>query len=250
MFLATPNVQPSRNHLGDELCRRYPRLEYLVPALLCAVLLAQLILSSGQLSHTADEATHLYAGYRYLKCGDLSVSPEHPPLAKVVDSVPLLAMNVAVDCTPFKGNELQQAFAGVNWLYSQNWPVVLERARATACVFAIGLSLLVWIGARRMFGFATAVVATLLLVFEPNVLAYGPLVLTDVPVTCLMLLAVLGFYFWIQRWRTWYLLLTAVATGLTLLTKHSGLAVVPVLCALALWDGLQQSEGGRSKCDP
>jgi Dolichyl-phosphate-mannose-protein mannosyltransferase len=224
------------------------RLEWLIPAALCALLWGQLFFSSRQLSQTADEATHLYSGYRYLKCGDLTVSPEHPPLAKVIAAAPLLAMNFAVNCAPFQGNNVQQAFASLNWLYSQNWPVALARARIAISVFAVGLCLLVWIVARRMFGLATAVVAGLLLVFEPNLLAYGPLVMTDVPVTCMLLFAVFGFYLWITRRKVSFLLLTALATGLTLLTKHSGAVVLPILAALAVTDVLHQS-GGQTGSD-
>ena len=46
---------------------------------------------------------------------------------------------------------------------------------------------------------STAIVASLLLIFEPNVLAYGSLVMTDVPVTCMLLFAVLGFYLWVRQ---------------------------------------------------
>ena len=77
-------------------------------------MLGQLLFSVRQLSQTADEATHLYSGYRYLKCGDLTVSPEHPPLAKVIAAAPLLPMNFAVNCAPVRGSDLQQAFASLN----------------------------------------------------------------------------------------------------------------------------------------
>jgi hypothetical protein len=207
----------------------------------------QLFFAGRQLSQTADEATHLYSGYRYLKRGDLTVSPEHPPLAKVVAAAPLLAMNFAVDCTPIQGDDVQQAAAGLKWFYSQNWPAALTRARMAVSVFSVALCLLVWIAARRMFGLATAIVAGLLLIFEPNVLAYGSLVMTDVPVTCMMLFAVLGFYLWVQHRTAPFLLLTALATGLTLLAKHSGVVVIPILAVLAVTDALAQAAGARAK---
>jgi hypothetical protein len=217
---------------------KYPRLEWLLPVLFCAVMLAQLILSSRHLSQTADEATHLYAGYRYLKCADLTVSPEHPPFAKIIAALPLLAMNVSVDCVPFKGDALHQALTSSNWFYAQDWPVVLARARAATAMFCVGLCLFVWIGARRMFGFNTAVVASLLLVFEPNVLAYGSLVMTDIPVACLMVLAVLGFYFFVKYRTVPFLALTVIATGLALVTKHSGVILLPILATLAIADAI------------
>ncbi len=236
--------------LGDQAnqaLQKYPWLEWLIPAVLCAAMLGQLPISVRQLSQTADEATHLYAGYRYLKCGDLTVSPEHPPLAKVIAAAPLLAMNFAVNCAPDRGNDLQQAFAGLTWLYSQNWPAALANARMAVSVFAVGLCLLVWITARRMFGVTTAVVAGLLLIFEPNVLAYGSLVMTDVPVTCMLLFAVLGFYLWVRHRTILFFLLTALAAGLTLLTKDSGVVVVPILGALAITDALTEPRGDQPR---
>jgi len=219
----------------------------MIPAALCAVMLGQLLLSVRQLSQTCDEPTHLYAGYRYLKCGDLTVSPEHPPLARIVAAAPLLPMNFAVNCAPFRGGDVGQAGLALNWLHSQNWPVALARARIAVSVFAMGLCLLVWITARRMFGLTTAIVASLLLIFEPNVLAYGSLVMTDVPVTCMLLFAVFAFYLWARHRTGLFLLLTALATGLTLLAKHSGAVVVPILGVLAITDALAQPNGDRPK---
>lgn len=233
--------------LKTNLPQNYRRLEWLMPTLLCAVMLGLVLLTSSQLSQTADEATHLYSGYRYLKCGDFTVSPEHPPLAKIVAAAPLLPMNLAVDCAPFQGDAEHQAFASLNWLYTQNWPAALARARAAAAVFAVGLCLLVWITARRMFDFATATAASLLLVFEPNVLAFGSLVLTDVPVACMLLFAVLGFYLWTKHRSIPFFLLTVLATGLTLLAKQSGVAVVPILGVLAVTDALTQANGLKTK---
>ena len=226
--------------------RRHPWLEWLIPAALCAVMFGQLLLSDRQLSQTADEATHLYSGYRYLKCGALDFSLEHPPLARIIAAAPLLPMNSAADCTPFEGNDVQQAAVGLIWFYSGNWPEALARARMAVFVFAVGLCLLVWMTARRMFGLTTAIVASLLLIFEPNVLAFGGLVMTDVPVTCLLLFAVFGFYLWAGNRTAPFLLLTGLATGLTLLAKHSGVVVLPILCVLAVVDAFIQHAGQRS----
>ncbi len=222
-----------------------PRAEWLILALLCVVLLGQLFLSARQLSQTADEPTHLYAGYRYLKCGDLTVSPEHPPLAKIVAAAALLPMNLTVDCAPFKGGEIQQVLTAQAWLYNQNWRPALDRARIAVSVFALGLCLIGWMAARRMFDFATAIAATVLLIFEPNILAYCALVMTDIAVTCMLLLAVFAFYLWVKSRTVPFLLLTALATGLALLAKHSGVVLVPILCVLAVADALIRRTSAR-----
>jgi hypothetical protein len=229
--------------VGQSRTALAPRAEWLILALLCTVLLGQLFLSARRLSQTADEPTHLYAGYRFLKCSDSTVSPEHPPLAKIVAAAPLLAMNLAVDCSPFRGGEIQQVLAAQAWLYNQNWRPALDRARIAVSIFALGLCLLVWIAARQMFDLATAITATVLLIFEPNILAYGSLIMTDLAVTCMFLFSVFSYYLWTRNRTVTFLLLTGVATGLALLSKHSAVVVIPILCVLSAADALIERAG-------
>jgi 4-amino-4-deoxy-L-arabinose transferase-like glycosyltransferase len=216
--------------------RKNPRMEWLILLALCAVMLGQLLLSVRQLSQTTDEATHLYSGYRYLKCGDLTFSPEHPPLAKIIAAAPLVSMNPHVDCSPFHGNDVDQWKTSFVWLYSNNWRSELFRARLAISIFSIILCVLVWVVARCMFGIGAAIVATLLLIFEPNILAYGGLVLTDIPVTAMLLFGMFGFYLWTRRPCVPLLALAGMAVGLTLLAKNSGLVIIPVLIFLAVAD--------------
>jgi len=207
--------------------------EWLIPTFLCALLFGELFFCSRQLSQTSDEATHLYSGYRYLKCGDLTLSPEHPPLVKVVAAAPLLLMKPRVDCTPFQGDDVVQAFTALRWFYSQNWRSKLFWARTAVSIFAVGLCLLVWGASRRMFGFAVATAATVLTAFEPNVLASGALVMTDLAPATMMLCAVFIYYLWTRRPSGFSLLLTGLAVGLTLLSKTSGVVVIPIILVLA-----------------
>ena len=208
-------------------------LEWLIPTFFCAVIFGQLFLCSRQLSQTADEATHLYSGYRYLKCGDLTISPEHPPLAKIVAAAPLLLMDPQVDCSPSQGDNVTQAFASLQWFYSHNWKSELLWARMAVSAFTVGLCILVWAAARRMFGLGVAIMATTLVVFEPNLLASGALIMTDMAVTTTMLFAVLAYYLWARRPCAPLLLLAGLAMGLTLLSKGSGVVVIPIIIALA-----------------
>ena len=226
----------------------YRSIKWLLPVLFGVVMLVQLTLCGRRLSQSADEATHLYAGYRYLKCSDVTISPEHPPFAKALAAAPLVAMKFAVDCAPAAhGDALHQAFESLNWLYTQDWPRALARGREAISLFGVGLCALVWLSASRMFGFRTAILANLLLIFEPNVLGYAALVLTDVPVTCMLFLSVFAFYLWTQRRSLALLVLTSVAVGLTLLTKQSGVAIVPILGTLTVTDALLATKESRCR---
>ncbi len=44
---------------------------------------------------TSDETFQLLAGYSYLKWGDCKINPEHPPFAKLLAALPLLALRLA-----------------------------------------------------------------------------------------------------------------------------------------------------------
>ena len=44
---------------------------------------------------TSDETFQLFAGYSYLKWGDYRINPEHPPFAKLLAALPLLALRLA-----------------------------------------------------------------------------------------------------------------------------------------------------------
>ena len=66
------------------LFEKHPWTEWLIPSAFCLILLAQMLCSVQQMSQQGDEAIHLYAGYRLLKCGDYVFGREHPPLAKTL----------------------------------------------------------------------------------------------------------------------------------------------------------------------
>jgi 4-amino-4-deoxy-L-arabinose transferase-like glycosyltransferase len=214
--------------------RKHPWLEWLIPVALCLILLAQTLFSVQQMSQHGDEATHLYAGYRALKCGDYTFGREHPPLAKMLAATPLLWSNLPVDCSQrtVGADEEEEA---THWLYSRDdWWRLLMKARVAASLAAVALCLGVWITARRMFGRTVAVVSTTAVVFEPNILAHGALLLNNVLLSALFLLTVFGFYLWTGQRSGPFAVGTGFLMGLALLTKHSAVLLIPVLILLAV----------------
>ncbi len=216
------------------LLEKHPWTEWLIPSAFCLILLAQMLLSVQQMSQTADEAIHLYAGYRVLKCGDYVFGREHPPLAKMLVAVPLLASNPKMDCAQSDPGVEEEGRA-TDWLYSQNaWWHLLMEARCASSLFAVALCLGVWIAARRMFGRAVAVLSTAILVFEPNILGHGALLLDNVLLSALFLFTVFSFYLWTRQRSLLLLVLSGIFTGMALLTKHSAILLIPILCLLAV----------------
>ena len=220
-----------------------PRLTRVLVVALLAILATLLFTSVRQESQVFDEATHLFAGFEYWKHGDFGRNPEHPPLAKLVASAPVLNMGlkepVPVLVPFFKA---QDFINGAQLLYGGDADAILMRARMAVALFSLLLALIVFFAAREMFGDLAAVFALGLFVFEPVLLANGALVTTDVPLACMFFASVYGFYRYVKRPSLARLGLCALATALAVVTKHSGILVLPTLCLLALVEVINVSE--------
>jgi hypothetical protein len=210
-------------------------------SLLLIVLCAELALSAKQQSQTSDEACHILAGYRSWKNYDFGINPEHPPLVKLVAALPLLHLPLQVPTLPrgfFRGVEF---LGGSKFLYSNDADAILFRARMAAALFTVGLALAVFLSAFYVWGIGPALLALALLIFEPNVLAHGALVTTDMGVTFGLFFAVAAYLAYLKRPSVWKLILSGVAAGIALSTKHSGVLVLPILILLALTEWWLQS---------
>jgi hypothetical protein len=60
----------------------------------------EMALSVRQLSQTFDESAHILAGYQYWHERDFAANPEHPPLVKLVATLPLLLMPLKAPALP------------------------------------------------------------------------------------------------------------------------------------------------------
>src|SRR5687767_177850 len=61
--------------------------------LLIASFAFQLSFHATRTSATVDEPVHILAGHRHWECGDFGINPEHPPLLKLLATMPLETRN-------------------------------------------------------------------------------------------------------------------------------------------------------------
>jgi len=214
------------------------------------ILAVELLIPARELSQTPDEANHLLGGVRTWKYGDYGTNPEHPPLAKLVAALPVLGVP-SPPAAPYTQYFKSENFSkGAEFLYTHDADVILWRSRVAISVFTFALALLVLAAGVEMFGAGTGLVALLIFVFEPNLLAHGAMVTTDMAATCCFFAAVYAYYRWRKHPTAWRILVCGIAAGLALGAKHSGLFLMPVLLVLALIDVLATSsvnEAGRSE---
>lgn len=218
--------------------------------LLLALLATELALSARQQSQTFDEACHLFAGYRYWKDFDFGINPEHPPLVKLAAALPILRLPLQTSPVPNDYFKFVGILGGREFLYANDADTLLFRARLSAAGFTLCLALAVFLVTCSMFGVGPAFLALAILIFEPNILAHGALVTTDMGVTCGLFLAVSSFYFYLKKPSAWRLAGAGLATGVCLSSKHSGILVFPILLFLLLGEILSEWVAASREISP
>ncbi len=220
----------------------------LLVVFLLAIFLLQLGLSIRHQSQTFDEGFHLAAGYRYWQCRDFGINSEHPPLVKWIAAAPLWFGHVGPPKAGVCGQEPTTKDhgyeLGFRYLYRQglDGDALLYRARMAVALFALLLAIATFLFARALFGWAAGIVALLLLVFEPTILAHGALVTTDTAVSAFLLASVYALYRYYRQPSFGRLVQTGVLTGLTFASKHSGVLIVPILIGLSLVEVVRQRQ--------
>jgi hypothetical protein len=210
------------------------RREFAGLCVLLIVLGLQLFLSVRRESQTWDEANHIYTGYRTWTHSDYGLNPEHPPLVKLLATIPLLSSQPKPPELLDRNFKEAAFLGGKQFLYQNNAEQILFQTRMFAASLTLLLALLVFIGTKEMFGTAAAFVALTLITFDPNLLAHGALVTTDAGLSCFMFASVYAFYRYVKRPTIWRLIVSGVAVGLVLSVKHTGILVLPILLLLTI----------------
>jgi hypothetical protein len=215
-----------------------PRIAALAVALLVAVFAWQCWTAATRWSMTSDEVVHIPAGYVYWKLGDFTFNAEHPPLAKLLATVPLLFTRPTLPA--LDGNVVA---AGYSFCFRANdTRSILVSPRLVIALLGALLVVVVFLWGRALFGQRAGLLAAFLCAFEPNLTAHASVVTTDVPMTLFFLLSV-AILWAIARRVTWPRVAgfsLAVAAAAT--TKFSAVLLIPILGALAAVVALDRSE--------
>jgi 4-amino-4-deoxy-L-arabinose transferase-like glycosyltransferase len=192
-------------------------------------------------SPTMDEQNHLARGLAFLRTRDPRLSVEHPPLVNGLSALPLLLLDEVRLPTDHPSWQQPGGWYGfaeqLLWVYNQDVSRMIFLARLPIVWLTLSLALLVYCFARRLWpGRGGALLAFYLVLFDPNVLAHGRYITTDVGGALFLLLA---FYL---LWRLWQpgvwcwksLMAAGLAIGLAFGSKLSALAFLPIWAVLAL----------------
>jgi 4-amino-4-deoxy-L-arabinose transferase-like glycosyltransferase len=205
--------------------------------LLLLVLLGELTFSIRQQSLSWDEGDHIFAGYMSWRKADFGINPEHPPLVKALATIPLLPMHLKVPDSKRNRYFKDEAYSdGRDFIFGNGGEAeadrIIFRARMAAASLSLLLGLLVFLAAREMFGDGAALFALALVVFEPNMIAHGAYVTTDMGISCFIFASIYALYRYVKAPSVGRLIVLGLATGLALASKHSGVLLLPFGLAL------------------
>jgi hypothetical protein len=212
--------------------------EILLAALLLGILFSLQVMSARLKSPTYDEQGYIARGYAYVKLGDLHIRIGTPILLNALSALPLLSMRdvrLPTDAPSWQGTDFHPIGTRFMWHVNDNAEQILFMARVPTMMLALLLAVFVYRWARDLFGPWGGLLALVLCVFDPNLIAHGRLATTDLGATALLFIAT--YWAWrLLRRPTWgHLVATGFFFGLAQASKFSALLFGPIFALLFLW---------------
>lgn len=216
------------------------RRRLLAISALCLIHFLLAVTSVRQKSNTYDEIAHLTRGYSYFLTGDFRLGPPHPPLAHYWAALPGLGKNVK-----FPPKLVAEEHLG-DWRQSDMWAIgrqffyyakignaeiidaLLFRGRAMIALWSVGLGLVTYFWARRLFGAGGGLLALALYAFSPTMLAHGRLVTTDLAAALFFISSLAAVWWLLHHLRPLSVLAGALALACLFLSKMSAVIIIPV----------------------
>jgi hypothetical protein len=231
--------EPSRPRSGRAL-------PYLAAAALAAISVFLVRDHTREDALSADEPVHILAGYFQVRAQTAIVNIEHPPLAKALAGLALLALDLAPLPEAVPLGDRFTAFGHAFLFENAVSPdAIAATARAPFLAVLAGLIVLTFAAAKSRYGTLPALFAAAMLAFDPNVVAHAGVVHTDLSAALTFLATVLAWD-WARRRPTWPRLAAAGAVlGIALATKFSAIYLPPILLLFELLAARRAARPGR-----
>jgi hypothetical protein len=199
----------------------HPRL-YLVYAVVVCLLTGMTVYRLATVyttySGTFDESFHIAAGMEWLDKGVYTYEWQHPPLARIAVAIgPYLAglRSHSIKIAPLEGNAILET----NHVYQHN----LMLARLGNLPFLMLACVVISLWASRWFTPTTGILALLLFLSLPPILAHAALATLDIACAATILLALYCLMRWLENPSWLHSMSLGVAVAIALLSKFSSI---------------------------
>lgn len=188
-------------------------------------------------TQTFDEGFDLAAGYSYWKTGDFRINREHPPLGKLINALPLLVLNPSLPLDHPSWAQEDNVVFGEQFLYFNRVPAdtMLFAGRLMSVLTTLIAALCFALWMRRRFGDTAALIGLTFLCFDPNLIAHGRYITSDLFVAVFFFFASVSWVAYLEAPSGKKLLWAGALTGCALTSKVSALFLLPVFFLLYLF---------------
>ncbi len=215
-----------------------------------ALLIGGLLVVYGVVAYTAterhspgvDEPIHAAGNHIQRFYGDSRATPEDPPLFSWLSTILHRREDLHVDLqnpqylNTIDGRRDQSFLANTMYRTPGNDPErYLSRSRIVFTLIGMALGALTATWAWKLGGPAAGVVAAALFAFDPNLIAHGPFVCSDVPHALAYLATCMAAWGLGRRGTVGRIILVGLAIAAAINLKSSGLLLVPVLFILVAY---------------
>lgn len=189
-----------------------------------------------------DEWGHLPSGLYHIQFSEYRPYQVNPPLIRTIAAIPVWLVGGGYDCyAPV--TEIARRSEGVlaQKFFNQHglWTFVyFWIARQVLLFFPLFGTYLIYSIAKDNLGQTSARIAASLWVFSPLVLAFGSLMVPDIPMTVLGLWATKRFMVWLDNRTINHVTIAAVVLGLALLSKSTWIILPIFFLAILLFHNL------------
>lgn len=211
-----------------------------VPVALAALLLLSMFVieltSSLGESQIIDEAVHLSAGVTYWKTGDFRLNPEHPPLVKLIATLPISLLPVKTFTDHPTWSTWNQWEFGDHFLYHNIFSVqtMLMLGRIPIMLLSVALGWWIFRASTDLFGRWGGVFSVSLYALDPNIIAHSRYITTDLGFTAFAFLCIYHLIKVLQRPTRRNGIWFGVAFLLMALSKFSSIPFVLIIIATIL----------------
>jgi len=202
--------------------------DHLIGALLCATYVALLLVGARDLAMSRDESFYVvaaqdYAGWFELVAEDSDAAMQPEAIAEAWDY-------------NHEHPALAKALFGLSWLAHQKWELFPDESTAFRFPGMLSAGLLLWllyIFGARVFGRQAGVMAAATYALLPRAFYHAHLNCFDVPITLALTFVV--YCYWRSLRQPRWAVMTGVAYGLALATKHNAWILPGILLIHFVW---------------
>ncbi len=206
---------------------------------------------SWQEAATFDERAHIPAAYSSVRYGDMNLNPEHPPLLKDLAGFPLQFMDLSfpTDSAEWQDGVNEQWTLGTKFLFKSGNDAdrIIFWARIPIILVALLLGFLVYRWTKELAGTAAGLFALLLYATDPNIIAHGHYVTTDLGIAAGVFGALYLFVRFLRKPTTGNTILLGIGLGIAQLIKFSAVLLYPYFGLVILLYALSRSKPDTEK---